>query len=56
MTITKEEKKVLWNILFSVRNCFNDDGILEDEYYKNVLLVDMTKEQKQLFDNLLKKL
>jgi hypothetical protein len=40
--------------LYSLRNCFNNDGTLEDEYYDNVILPDLTKEQKEMFDNLIK--
>ncbi|MDR1287845.1 MAG: hypothetical protein LBK08_09585 [Treponema sp.] len=53
MTITTSEKKLVWNLLFSLRNCFNNDGTLSYEYYQNVVLVELTKEEKALFDDLI---
>jgi hypothetical protein len=43
--MTKNEKLLIWNLLFSLRNYFNENGILEDEYYQNVILPNLTKEQ-----------
>jgi hypothetical protein len=52
MTITENEKKLLWQILYSVRNCFNDDGTLVRDYCDAVILPDLTEEQKKTFDGL----
>jgi hypothetical protein len=52
MKITEDEKKVLWQVLYSVRNCFNDDGTLIQDYYVNVILPDLTKEQMAIFNDL----
>jgi hypothetical protein len=49
----KQEKILIWHLLYSLRNCFNNDGTLEDEYYQNVILPNLTKEQKEMFDNLI---
>jgi hypothetical protein len=51
--MTKQEKILIWHLLYSLRNCFDDNGTLEDEYYQNVILPDLTKEQKEMFDNLI---
>jgi hypothetical protein len=53
MRLTNREKKLIWRLLYSLRNCFDENGILEDEYYQNVMLLDLTKEQKEMFDNLI---
>jgi hypothetical protein len=53
MNLTKTEKKLLWNLLFSLRNCFNNDGTLCDGYYENVVLADLTKGEKEIFNDLI---
>jgi hypothetical protein len=54
MRITEAEKFLIWHLLFSIKNCFKEDGNLKDEYYKTLILPDLTKEEKKLFDNLVK--
>jgi hypothetical protein len=54
--ITKKDKILIWNLLFSLRNCFNEDGSVVEEYYQNILLVNLEKREKEVFDNLLENL
>jgi hypothetical protein len=53
MTISKLERKLLWHLLFSLRNCFDNNGTLVKGYYENVILPDLTKREKEIFDNLI---
>jgi hypothetical protein len=52
MTLTKKEKELLWNILYSVRNCWDKNGKLVSEYYDNIVLTDLTEVQQVIFHNL----
>jgi hypothetical protein len=54
--LTKKHKILIWHLLFSLRNCFDENGMLVEEYYQNVLLVNLKKGEKEVFDNLLKTL
>jgi hypothetical protein len=52
MKISKGERRLLWDLLFPLRNCFDDNGTLVDRYCENVILEDLTKWEKKMFDNL----
>jgi hypothetical protein len=52
----KREKDLIWHLLYSLRNCFNTDGTLLPDYYNNVILPDLTLEQKAIFNSLIKNL
>jgi hypothetical protein len=51
--MTKAEKKLVWELLFSLRHAFDNNGKVVEEYYQNIILTDLTKSQKQLYDNLI---
>jgi hypothetical protein len=52
MILNKKEKELLWSILYSVRDCWNEDGKLVDDYYNNVILPVLTEAQKAIFHSL----
>ncbi|MDR2158695.1 MAG: hypothetical protein LBP23_01365 [Treponema sp.] len=51
--LTKEQQRLVWNLLFSLSRCFNEDGTLTKEYYQNVILFDLKKEEKEFLDSFL---
>jgi hypothetical protein len=54
--LTYKEKRLVWNLLRSVKYCFNEDGTLIEEYYQNVVLFDLEKDEKTFFDSFLEDL
>jgi predicted solute-binding protein len=54
--LTENEKRLTYMLLASLKKCFNEDGTLMEEYYQNVILFNLEKEEKETFDTLLKKL
>jgi hypothetical protein len=51
--LTYKEKCLVWNLLRSLKYCFNEDGTLIEEYYQSIVLFDLEKKEKDFFDNLL---
>ncbi|MDR3356124.1 MAG: hypothetical protein LBO04_02940 [Spirochaetaceae bacterium] len=53
--LTENESRLVLTFLKQLRNCFDRDGKLVEEYYQNVFLFNLDKEEKEAFDHLLKK-
>jgi hypothetical protein len=54
MTITKKEKRLIWHLLFLLRDCFDGEGSEGTVIWtETIILPDLTKEQKEMFDNLI---
>jgi len=49
--LTLEQYELIRQIFDAIENCFNDSGELVDEYYNNIILSDIKKEDLDFIQN-----